>query len=768
MNQAFQTVVRRKRGHGGKHLGGDSPMRIALLTTILATVCLAGSGLQAQAFRRGGTELSASRTVDLPGGRTCAVVVTDFFHHGEITPDGRNVLVSAKNRELVPMRLLQLGPGDFCRLAFQTVRGQAEYEVFYGGDPPTEALPPWTNRDGLLMETREYKDCNLHRFETVRRAFESAKPLGSDYVEQVRHGCNPFVAGQAPFMTHYSGYLNVAVPGTYGLWTASQDCSFLLIDDRVVVEAPGRHPAMHRARPGARKDVQLTSGPHKFDYYHVAAGPQAVTLAAWQMPPLESNSRPTAIGAEVFRSQQIAHLPAGRVAMRKMRLVPDFDFRIAGEVPLPDNPVPLVGVFFREASPRPPSQEKIRWDFGDGQTSDFRDADHVYLHPGVYTVKLSAKYSGRTVEMANRIAVDSPSLTPKGKLHTLDEYLRVIENYEPQTLDAIALRQLALAYEAKSISMEARAEEDLRKVEANEQRMTSAARAASRSIHYSDARSQSLKYLAKAVAAVKAALTAESPAAQGDDDLLRLAQLVGPMARDSLGDSQSALRIWQAVARRVVNPAIRAQCETEVADIGVTDLLNPAAAKSVLESAASHMGQGKTGPAAAALQRVRGDYFASVGDGKAARAAYREAERLLSRSGDYARQTARRGAHGRSTEDFLKDGQLDRAATEIRQWQQDFPAEKIDGYLTLMLARYWALRKQYPQAVAQAAQLQTVSPDSPYIDRLLYLAADCELKQGHRERAIAGLHVLQKDYPGSPLIPTVKKALAQLESEEKK
>ena len=136
-------------------------MRNARITlayaTLAAIVLLATDRAAAQSFRRGGTEFNAVAIRDGSAGKPYAIVVTEFFHHGEIRPDGRNVLVVAQNKELVPMRILQLGPGDVCRLAFQTVTGQSEYDIFYGGDPPTETPPPWTCRDGLLLETRQFK-----------------------------------------------------------------------------------------------------------------------------------------------------------------------------------------------------------------------------------------------------------------------------------------------------------------------------------------------------------------------------------------------------------------------------------------------------------------------------------------------------------------------------------------------------------------------------------------------------------------------------------
>ena len=85
-----------------------------------------------------------------------------------------------------------------------------------------------------------------------------------------------------------------------------------------------------------------------------------------------------------------------------------------------------------------------------------------------------------------------------------------------------------------------------------------------------------------------------------------------------------------------------------------------------------------------------------------------------------------------------------------------------------MYARYWAGRGKYAQAIAQSEQLQAVNPDSPYIDQVLLVAADSEMRRGRKDRALATLHALLKDYPGSPLVPLVKKNIEVLEGEEKR
>ncbi len=114
----------------------------------------------------------------------------------------------------------------------------------------------------------------------------------------------------------------------------------------------------------------------------------------------------------------------------------------------------------------------------------------------------------------------------------------------------------------------------------------------------------------------------------------------------------------------------------------------------------------------------------------------------------------------------MKAKQYVRAIEELWAWQRDFPSEKLDGYWTLLFARYWLGREKYAPAIAQAEQLQAVAPDSPYMDQLLYVAARCELYRGRKDRALATLESLVKGYPGSPLIPAAQKAIVTLKGEK--
>jgi hypothetical protein len=165
------------------------------------------------------------------------------------------------------------------------------------------------------------------------------------------------------------------------------------------------------------------------------------------------------------------------------------------------------------------------------------------------------------------------------------------------------------------------------------------------------------------------------------------------------------------------------------------------------------------------MQRIWGDYYAASGDGKRAKQHYADAQLAVGTRSE-AEQTALLGARARSTEDFLRSGQQARAIEELRLWQREFPAAKAEGYWSLLYARYWFNRGQYAQTIAQAERLQAVNADSQYLDQLLFLAADSEMHRGRKDRAVATLHSLIKDCPGSPLVETAKKNLELLEKDK--
>lgn len=675
------------------------------------------------------------------------ISVCTFYHHGILPADGvckpNEVIVIAKtNRRPVASRVMQLGPGDFCRVAFESNTRDVDYILYYGlskesqNAQPKAPFPEWTDNNGLILEIREYEQCNMNDVNSVKNAFDKAKRIGSDYVRGIEHGMNPFLLKQGPFLSRYTGTLNVTQGGNYGMFTASQDCSFLLIDGNMVASAPGRHGPTRQARPENQKIVNLTAGPHRIEYHHAAGGGQAYMMIAWELNPNKEKPKPGAVPPEAFAFDRIGREQAGNVSVSGERSLPDFTMEITGNVPLPDNQDQLVCVEFKNTTPRTfLNHAKCLWDFGDGQTStETNPGQHIYLKPGLYTVTLTCSTAALTQKMSNRIYVDQPLLQPTEKPHTLDMYLPQLEKYDPKNLDPEAAVQLAEAYLFKI-----------------DQLLDGKAPAG-----------ELEKYRKRIVELAKAVLT-NTAKAKGDASIHALAKLAGPIARDILADSRSAGQIWMAASQRITLDDLGAECAAMAADIMVNDLLDTKRAQPILEQAIKRIPRNAHGTAAANVYRIAGEIFASNGDREAALKAFAEAEERNRSRKSFGETTAMEGSLSRSAEGFIREKDFDRAILELRQWQLDYPSSAIDGYSSLLFAEYWIGKKKYDQAAALADRLLILNPDSSYIDQLLVKAAEAKQLAGEKDGALAYLHQLLKEYPGSELIEDIKKKITELE-----
>lgn len=652
------------------------------------------------------------RKVQLPQGSTPPViVVTEFLTGGELDPDGRNLAVQDGKGQPVPWTVLQAGPGDVCRLAFQTVPKQHAYKILYGGKATAGASPEWTARDGLLLETRRMKPCDFQHVDSVSRAFEASTPFGGGYVPSVFHRFNPFWPEPEPFLSRYRGTLKIARAGRYAFFTSSQDCSFLRIDGKIVAAAPGWHGPVGDAR--FKGEIDLAAGPHAFEYLHGASGPDACMVAAWQPP---GTSKPEPIPPEAFGSANIARFPAPSVKRPR-----EFAFEIAGDAPLAESVEPLVRVQFRQVSNRgSASRARVHWDFGDGQTSNLAEPVHVYLRPGVYRVTMRTAGEADASAVVNRVPIHRALVLGEAghTPDTLASYLALLETYDPAKLDPPGLLQWIRALDQAGQT-------------------------------------------ARAAKGGQAGILA--PRDPADDPALRTAaRLVGTLWRDRNDDPEVAFTFWQGAAKALGPDAWKAECELEAADLAIGTLGRTEPEKARLDAATAHLAGGGEPALLGRLHRVWGDWHARNGDRAAANAAYARASAAVGSRKTAVEQDAWRGAMSRSTEEYLRAGALDRARDELRRWQDEFPGDKVEGYLTYLQARYWSARGRWPQAIALAGDLQAINPDSPYADRLAFLAAGCEEKLSRPDRARAAYEAFLHDYPGSPLVGEARKKLVSL------
>ncbi len=648
---------------------------------------------------------------------TAELIQVEMLLHGR--SPGTLLLYGRRGR--VPFVLLQHGPDDLVRFAFRPIAGQRRYWVYFGtvasedsnaNDSSKPSEHGWRldrPSAGLLLETRRFRGFDLNSFAALQEAFERSEPLGATLVDRVFHASNPCAPEPIPFLSRYVGTLYIDRPGRYRFFTTSQDCSFLVIDGRVVAAAPGRHRAVPRARFGGT--VELGRGPHRFEYWHAAAGTQAIMVAAWQPPGAD---RPAVVPPQAFHADRMATVRASQLEERSGRDLPDFFPEQLGVVQLPDPPVTLVRVVFRwQASPALPRQGRVRWEFGDGQSvAEQAEPVHVYLHPGEYTVKLSWHRVGRgklTVASRVRIWPLPARVAPPSEQDTLTAYVPYLAEYDPAKLDAEGLVALARVW---------RYREDWQQL----------------------------------AQTVLAGLRAEPQLRP--EQLDELVQLGLNATRFHLDELQRAIQLLRLAARHSSERRQRFRLSVRLAEL-LLEVGRSDQAAEVLRMAAKektdHVYERRL------WLRVQADLAARMGQGDRARELYAQAAALRERP--LAETVARRGGYERTVAGLLKEGQLRAAYEALSQWADEFPESKLDGSWHLAAARVALARGQYRQVLRVVADSLAVAPDSSYADQLVWLEVQAALKLGDRRRATQAARTLVQDYPGSPLVPRARELL---------
>ncbi len=612
---------------------------------------------------------------------------------GLCRPDGSDIRVATGTRDEVQSSVLMVGPGDFAKVAFALGPRAARYYVYFGNDKaaaPKEALEI---RRGVLMETKLYAGKAVPILAHARQAFDNSPTLlGRAFIPNIFVGCNPF-GPQSEIVTRYTAWLDCPADGIYQFACSSQDASFLLIDDKEVVANGGAHlPQRDISR---RASAKLSAGVHKLTFYHVNLTGDPVAVAAWQAP---GDLRIWPIPAYAFEPVTEAH--AGAMEQYGKPACASFFARYGGEVF-------VAGRYFERwtfeaavAAGRAGGVQEFGWDFGDGQVATGAKVEHVYLVAGPQTVTLKAKASGRELVYRNVVYTSRPwDQLPADRLDSIALHMKIVQGYDfaalPVEANADAILLLHAAGDAGAM-------------------VKAGAALLARNTGPADA----LVSEAVPLVAARLAPDARAKAYLQGEKLARAASVRGDMAEraartmlDELADPNGAMTVFTHVVRDY--GAIKGLRAVRAAKIGIGDVWrargNMAEAQKAYAAAHNERGVRRTG-----VEIVKGDY-------------------------------------ARHVEQYLRDSQFADAQEYIENWGMDIPADKLEGYWSLLVTRKCLAMKDYAGAAREATVLVRVNPRSNYAPELLMLAAKAYDKLGKTAEAAEARRRIVEQYPESPL-----------------
>ena len=668
----------------------------AVVILLVAGVCARAAGWSRVGWQyKRAITVTAFKPTGL-GGKDVAVVTMSTG--GLARADCRDLRVVAGLSKVVPHRLLMVGPGDQVRFAFTVLGKLDRYSVFFGNPKAPKPTSELEIKRGVLLETWQYTGGAINTLPQVRKIFSQARPghlLGRDFRSTVFLGHNPFGSTNR-IASVFTGWLIAPKTGRYTFACSSRNASFLLIDDKPVVNNGGWHAPVRDIRKRATTD--LKAGLHKLTFYYVTGKSDPVAVAAWQAP---GDKRvwviPSGAYSPVFRGT------AGPTQKYGATLTVDFTSELANEAFMMDRYFQRFR-FRATWSGQGGTRAKWQWDFGDGQVSTEASPEHVYLVPGMYTVVLTGTIPGRPPQKrTNRIHVARPwDRVTSRSLDSVRHHANIVANYNFKT------------YGPESTAWAVRLLDRTGKRDA----------------------------ILKAGSAFVA--RAEAPPESIRTVMLKYAEILS-----ATGAHAKAVTDLQQAATLTKNPAVCAEMLTRAGQICLLDKSRITDALTLFETVIKRYAHLTKSSAIREARMGVGDVWRSRGDYAKAAKAYTNARGGAKDHG--LRAPVVKGDFARHVEEYIRTRDFESAEDYLKRWTEAFPLDKLEGYWSLLAIQLAMAQRRYTQAAVEAEVLVAVHPASSYAAEALMLAAQAYKSLKNTERYKATLKRVVDKYPESPL-----------------
>lgn len=599
-----------------------------------------------------------------------------FLSNGKHKADGSDIRVVTAAGRLTRSRTVAVGPADKIELTFDTVKGIRDYYVYFANPDPAKGEDV-INKAALLMEMRAWNGQPVEKVADLPAAFSASKvTIGQTMLQRAYLGMNPFGA-QDRTASKLSGHLFAPVEGEYVIAVAADDRGALYIDEKPVVFAP--YPT---GDSRFQDRIYLKRGWHAFVFYHVNISGEGPFGVFWRRPDMDKLE---IIGRESFGL--MAEAKVGPLEQVSRQLTADFTDEYKGEAFYAGNYSHRLTFALRAAFAQP-DRVQCHWDFGDGQTADGNEVEHVFLTSGVYPVTLTTKAGQFSDTQTLRISVDRDwQRTDRPATDELPLYSRKVSTYDVSRIRAEELPWAVLLL-LQAGSMDA--------IDPVAQRMAGIAQHPSR------------------VLAIKA-----------------LEELRQEWLKRGRPDHMTD------VLRGVpANSDLQPWAACELAELLTWWQGDIAGALKAIEPLAKGDDRAK---------RMHGQLLVlnrRVDEG-------RKVLQALASSINPVKQAAVGGAMARTTEFYISELQWEDGEEAWEKWQTQFPVSFLEGHSMLLRVQLMALRKS-KVAPTLAEAFANAMPQSPYSPQLLDKASNLIISTDHvKSKELRNL--LKQRYPEDAL-----------------
>ena len=206
--------------------------------------------------------------------------------------------------------------------------------------------------------------------------------------KEIFSGWNPFgpVAGSLHW---YSAFIKIPQSGKWTFFSASTDASFLLIDDQLVVNSPGRKWIRDGLEGEIRGTVNLRQGIHRLDYLHANNNPLNCYAVAAFLPPGAPPKKLKVIPEDYYTPVLTAD--AGPLQTYSRKITGDFSWQMIDTVEI--DHLQMYVVKFET-----PFRKFFTWSLGSKEP----EFNYFYFKPGKYPVKFKCNMG----EISQNVVID--------------------------------------------------------------------------------------------------------------------------------------------------------------------------------------------------------------------------------------------------------------------------------------------------------------------------------------------------------------------------
>ncbi len=407
-------------------MNGSPPLRLAA-TLAAGTVLLAASGRAADVpwAIKGASYRAVVRLKEAPANPDAGVEIS-VPDLGVVRPHGGGYALTDATGHPVPVAVASQAETQAALLLASGLQSGQDYYLYVGGPVGTN----WTPKVSLLQETRASPYTRGETFGSwgaLQSAWGNAPTQGARFDQTVFSGNNPF-GEPTNFLAHYSGYLAPTNADNL-IATSSWDASFVLVNDQLFLDAPGKHPLAHSLKELHTKKLPASAVPIKIDYYYAKGNegdpglsliwlrngrPEAIPEDAWLHPGTSETVRYEAVNG--------GPVPAARVKFGSY--------------------VGWGGGFLYEThcalEPTDLTDATVEWRFSDGGVFTGSECTRLLAaNPPLQTVTVVAKRGAGAAQAVGRINLygSPPEKTAEGD-EAHQRYLGLLARQNPATLTA--------------------------------------------------------------------------------------------------------------------------------------------------------------------------------------------------------------------------------------------------------------------------------------------------------------------------------------------